>query len=62
VDGLKPNDIVGWLHDPHQIVTTPLNHPEFAGVRVTPNVYTTLDEIDRFGDVMEEGMKNGLKA
>lgn len=59
VDGLKPNDIVGWLHDKHQIVTTPINHPEFSGVRVTPNVYTTLDEIDRFGDVMMGAVKSG---
>jgi len=59
VDDLKPNDIVGWLHDKHQIVTTPINHPEFSGVRVTPNVYTTLDEIDRFGDVMMGAVKSG---
>jgi selenocysteine lyase/cysteine desulfurase len=59
VDGLKPNDIVGWLHDKHQIVTTPINHPEFSGVRVTPNVYTTLDEIDRFGDVMMGAVTSG---
>ena len=62
VDGIKPNDLVGWLHDKHQIVTTPINHPEFSGVRVTPNVYTTLDEIDRFGDVMMEAIKVGLRA
>lgn len=62
VDGLKANDIVGWLHDKHQIVTTPINHPEFSGVRVTPNIYSTLDEIDRFADVMEGALKNGLNA
>ncbi len=60
VDGLKANDIVGWLHDKHQIVTTPINHPEFSGVRVTPNVYTTLDEIDRFSDLMMRALKSGL--
>jgi len=29
-------------------------------MRVTPNVYTTLVEIDRFGDVMEEVLRKGL--
>jgi len=62
VDGLKANDLVGWLHDKHMIVTTPINHPEFSGVRVTPNIYSTLDEIDRFADVMEGALKNGLKT
>jgi selenocysteine lyase/cysteine desulfurase len=29
-------------------------HAEFEGVRVTPNVYTTLEEIDTFAAAMEE--------
>jgi selenocysteine lyase/cysteine desulfurase len=33
---------------------------EFQGLRVTPNVYTTLDEIDRFIDTMRDVMKRGL--
>ena len=62
IDGLKANDIVGWLHDKHQIVTTPINHPEFSGVRVTPNVYTTLDEIDRFRELMTGALRSGLSS
>ena len=27
-------------------------HAEYEGVRVTPNVYTTLEEIDTFGKAM----------
>jgi len=29
---------------------------------VTPNVYTTLAEIDRFADVMEDVLRRGLPA
>jgi len=42
------------------IVTTPLIHPEFNGLRVTPNVYTTLDEIDLFADRMEQAIRRGV--
>src|SRR3989442_319234 len=35
---------------------------EFSCVRVTPNVYTTTAEIDRFSDVMEEVIGKGLPA
>jgi len=43
-------------------VATPLIHPEFNGLRVTPNVYNTLDEIDRFADTLLDGIKKGLTA
>jgi isopenicillin-N epimerase len=29
-------------------------HAEYEGVRVTPNVYTTLEEIDTFADAMRQ--------
>jgi len=29
---------------------------------VTPNVYTTLGDIDRFADTMEDVLKKGLPA
>jgi isopenicillin-N epimerase len=42
------------------IVATPIKHPEFEGLRVTPNVYTTLQEIDGFVDAIEEVLAHGL--
>ena len=60
VDGIETNKLVGWLRSKHGIVTTPINHPEFNGVRVTPNVYTTLDEIDLFIDRMMMAVKQGV--
>jgi hypothetical protein len=35
---------------------------EFNGLRVTPDIYTTLPEIDVFSDKMEEVLKKGLPA
>jgi isopenicillin-N epimerase len=34
--------------------------PEIKGIRVSPNIYTTLEELDRFCDVIEKVAQNGL--
>jgi selenocysteine lyase/cysteine desulfurase len=34
----------------------------YQGIRVTPNVYTTLEEIDTFAGAIEEVLKSGLPA
>ena len=45
--------MVAQLWDKWRIVATPIVHAEYEGVRVTPNVYTTLEEIDTFAAAME---------
>lgn len=60
VDGLDPVALGGWLVSQHRIVQTPITHPEFSGIRVTPNVYTTLDEIDRFTDLVLRAIRTGI--
>src|SRR5881409_47793 len=62
VEGLDVNKLVAFLWDKHRILVTPIVHKEFSCVRVTPNVYTTLAEVDRFADVMEDVMRKGLPA
>lgn len=66
VEGLEAGAITSALWERSRVVATPITHAppdptdpkatptpvQFSGVRVTPNVYTTLDEIDRFIDVM----------
>ena len=41
------------LWERHRIIVTPIKHPDFEGIRVTPNVYTTLQEVDTFAAAME---------
>jgi len=48
------------MFDRHRIIVTPIAHPEFNCLRITPNVYTTLAEVDRFADVMEDVLRKGL--
>ncbi len=56
----RPASVLEWLLSRHRIVSTPIVHPEFNGVRVTPNVYTTVDEIDVFADKMLDAIKRGI--
>ena len=44
----------------HLVVKTHITHPEFRGIRVTPNLYTTLDEVDRFSELVLRAMKQGI--
>ncbi len=60
VEGLDTEKLQAWLWDKQRIMTTPITHPEFNGLRVTPNVYTTPDEIDFFCEKMEEALRKGL--
>jgi selenocysteine lyase/cysteine desulfurase len=60
--GLEPNDIRDYLWNAHRIITVSINHAEFQGLRVSPSVYTTLPELDRFIDVMDRVAKRGLPA
>lgn len=60
IEGINPSDIGNHLMSSHKIFTTPIIHEEFRGLRITPNVYTTLKELDRFCDVMETIARKGL--
>ncbi len=62
IEGMDVNKLVASLWDKDRIIVTPIVHKEFSCVRVTPSVYTTVAEIDRFGDVMEEVIRKGLPA
>ncbi len=62
IDGIDPAELNNWLWAEHRIVTTPINHPEFRGIRVSPSVYTTLEELDRFIDAMEHAATHGIAA
>src|SRR3989441_3663864 len=57
---LDVGKLAGFMFDRHRIIVTPIAHPEFNCLRITPNVYTTLAEIDRFSDVMEDLLRKGL--
>jgi selenocysteine lyase/cysteine desulfurase len=53
VVGVDTNKVVEQLWAKWRIIATPINHAEYSGIRVTPNVYTTLEEVDTFAEAME---------
>ncbi len=60
IEGIDPVELTTHLWRKNRIIVTPIKHDEFTGIRVTPNVYTTLEETDRFTDAMENVLKKGL--
>lgn len=60
--GLDVARVASHLYDKHRIIVTPIRHAEFEGLRITPNVYTTLDEVDTFASTMERMLDKGLPA
>ncbi len=60
IDGLDPNKLGSWLMSEFRVVQTPIVHPEFSGIRITPNIYSTLDEIDRFSELVTRAVRKGI--
>ena len=62
VDGIAANALVEHLWKTRRIIVTPIVHAEYQGIRVTPNVYTTLEDVDTFAHALEQVIRNGLPA
>jgi len=62
IKGIDTSAVAKELWDKYRIFVVAINHDEFTGCRVTPHVYTTIEEIDRFADAMENIIKNGVSS
>ena len=60
IEGMDIAKLVTWLLTQHRIVSTPMVGEEFQGVRVTPNVYTTVEEVDLFADRVVRAIRKGI--
>ena len=60
IEGMDMGTLGGWLLSKHNIVTTPMVNDEFSGMRITPNVYTTVDEVDLFADRVIKAIRTGI--
>ena len=60
LQGTEPSAMETYFWDKHKIILAAINHDEFRGLRVTPNIYTTLGELDYFCEVFEHIAKTGL--
>jgi selenocysteine lyase/cysteine desulfurase len=48
IAGMKPADLAKRLMDEHKIFTVAIDTANVHGCRITPNVYTTVEELDAF--------------
>ncbi len=62
IGGIEPGRLGRHLWEKHKIFVTGIDFENIQGIRVSPNVYTTLTEIDVFSDAMAEVLENGLPS
>ena len=60
IEGVETGELSRYLWEKHRILTTPIKHAQFEGLRITPSVYTTVEELDRFCGAMESVIRGGL--
>jgi selenocysteine lyase/cysteine desulfurase len=67
IEGIDVRSLAKFLRDKYRIIAVPLvgGAPpnqvfDYQALRVSPNIYTTLEEIDNFVEAMEDAVKNGV--
>jgi selenocysteine lyase/cysteine desulfurase len=59
ITNVPTRELVERLWTNWRIIATPIVHSEYEGARITPNVYTTTEEIDTFASAMEQIAEKG---
>lgn len=60
IEGEDMPRLRNWLWDRRRILTVSINHTQFQGLRISPSVYSTLEEVDRFVEAMEHVLRSGV--
>lgn len=58
--GVDSTKLADWLWNRHRILTVAIHHPQFQGLRISPSVYTLLEELDRFVEAMVYAARHGI--
>jgi len=58
IEGKKPEEISDYLFTKHKIFTVAINWENIHGVRITPHIYTSESDLDRFADAIAEYVKS----
>jgi len=59
LEGVDVSKAYDFLWSKYRIITAAIKRQDYQGLRITPNVYTTLAEIDTFSGAVEDLLKNG---
>jgi selenocysteine lyase/cysteine desulfurase len=67
IEGVDADKLAAYLWDEHRIIVTVVGRDDpsdpslsYRGLRVTPNLYTTLQEVDAFASALEHVANHGL--
>lgn len=59
IEGADPFDVSDYLMKRHRIITAAFVHQEFSGVRITPNVFTKVSDLDRLYEAIRSYLRHG---
>ena len=54
IQGIKPADLAKRLMDEYKIFTVAIDYANVQGCRITPNVFTSIEELDIFVEALKE--------
>lgn len=54
IEGMTPNKLADHLYQKHRIFTVAINRKAVKGIRVTPHLYTTLQDLDKMVSAIKE--------
>lgn len=61
IEGISGKGLANHLAEKHCILVTPIQHETIDGIRISPSVYTSVQELDVFVDVIEKILRCGMK-
>jgi len=60
IEGIKTSDLHSWLFQQKGIYTTTIVNEFIDGLRITPNVYATVGEVDRLANALLQACREGI--
>jgi isopenicillin-N epimerase len=58
LEGIDASRAYDFLWTKYRIITAAIKRSDYQGLRVTPNIYTTLEEVDMFAAAIQDLLKN----
>jgi isopenicillin-N epimerase len=58
LEGVDVSKAYDFLWTKYRIITAAIKRSDYQGLRVTPNIYTTLEEVDTFAAAIEDLLRN----
>jgi len=57
INGINSSKLYKYLLEEERILTSPMAHNNFEGIRVSPNIFNTLSEMEQFAGILERVIK-----